>query len=92
MIRRSRTHRFVGALLRDRRPPRFEAADPEDAAMLRVATSLRGARTATDLGRTFGEVGAEEKDTVSHRARAIARLTESGVLAATPGWSRNPEG
>ena len=46
----------------------------------------------TDLGRTFGEVGAEEKDTVSHRARAIARLTESGVLAATPGWSRNPEG
>jgi len=49
VIRRSRTHRFVGALLRDRRPPRFEAADPEDAAMLRVATSLRGARTATDL-------------------------------------------
>jgi nitrite reductase/ring-hydroxylating ferredoxin subunit len=48
VIRRSRTRRFVEALLRDRRPPRFEA-DPEDAGMLQVATSLRGARTATDL-------------------------------------------
>jgi XTP/dITP diphosphohydrolase len=33
-----------------------------------------------DLGRTFGEVTAEEKDRVSHRARAVARLAESGVL------------
>lgn len=33
-----------------------------------------------DLGRTFGEVTAEEKDTVSHRARAVARLAEAGVL------------
>ena len=40
----------------------------------------------TDLGRTFGEVAAEEKDTVSHRARAVARLVEAGVLALTPGW------
>jgi XTP/dITP diphosphohydrolase len=44
----------------------------------------------TDLGRTFGEAAAEEKDTVSHRARAVARLAESGVLAGTPGWARNP--
>lgn len=48
MIRRSRTRRFVEALLGDRRPPRFEA-DSEDASMLQLATSLRGARTATDL-------------------------------------------
>jgi XTP/dITP diphosphohydrolase len=40
----------------------------------------------SDLGRTFGEVGAEEKDTVSHRARAVARLAESGVLGATVGY------
>lgn len=46
----------------------------------------------TDLGRTFGEVAAEEKDTVSHRARAVARLAEAGVLALTPGWARNPGG
>ena len=46
----------------------------------------------TDLGRTFGEVGAEEKDTVSHRARAVARLAESGVLAGIPEWARNPGG
>jgi XTP/dITP diphosphohydrolase len=45
-----------------------------------------------DLGRTFGEVSAEEKDTVSHRARAVARLAEAGVLALVPGWARNPEG
>jgi XTP/dITP diphosphohydrolase len=41
----------------------------------------------TDLGRTFGEAGAEEKDTVSHRARAVARLAESGVLRATLGYA-----
>ena len=34
----------------------------------------------SDLGRTFGEVAAEEKDAVSHRGRAVARLAESGVL------------
>lgn len=39
----------------------------------------------SDLGRTFGEAGAEEKDTVSHRARAVARLAEAGVLSGTPG-------
>jgi len=44
----NRSRRFVEALLRDRRPPRFEA-DPEDARMLQVAAALRGARTATDL-------------------------------------------
>ncbi|HEX3606065.1 MAG TPA: non-canonical purine NTP pyrophosphatase [Candidatus Dormibacteraeota bacterium] len=38
----------------------------------------------TDLGRTFGEVSAEEKDRVSHRARAVARLAEAGVLEITP--------
>ncbi|HEY0411488.1 MAG TPA: non-canonical purine NTP pyrophosphatase [Candidatus Dormibacteraeota bacterium] len=41
----------------------------------------------TDLGRTFGEAAAGEKDTVSHRARALARLAESGVLQATPGYA-----
>jgi cytochrome b6-f complex iron-sulfur subunit len=46
--RRNRARRFVDALLRDRRPPRFEA-DAEEARLLEVATSLRGARTATDL-------------------------------------------
>jgi nitrite reductase/ring-hydroxylating ferredoxin subunit len=48
MSRDTRTRRFVDALLRDRRPPRFEA-DDEQARLLQVATSLRGARTATDL-------------------------------------------
>jgi XTP/dITP diphosphohydrolase len=43
-----------------------------------------------DLGRTFGEVSAAEKDAVSHRARAVARLAAAGVLAPTPGWARNP--
>lgn len=38
----------------------------------------------TDLGRTFGEVTAEEKDTVSHRARAVAKLAEAGVLDPVP--------
>jgi XTP/dITP diphosphohydrolase len=33
-----------------------------------------------DLGYTFGEAGDEEKDRVSHRARALRRLLESGVL------------
>lgn len=29
-----------------------------------------------DLGRTFGEAGGEEKDRISHRGRALARLVE----------------
>lgn len=33
-----------------------------------------------DLGITFGEASDDAKDRVSHRARAIARLAESGVL------------
>ena len=33
-----------------------------------------------DLGRRLAEVSAEEKDSVSHRARALRRLAESGVL------------
>ena len=35
-----------------------------------------------DLGVTFGEAADAAKDRVSHRARAIARLAESGLLAA----------
>ena len=35
-----------------------------------------------DLGMTFGEASDEAKDRVSHRARAVARLAESGVLSA----------
>ena len=34
-----------------------------------------------DLGTTFAEATAAQKDRVSHRARAIARLAESGVLS-----------
>lgn len=33
-----------------------------------------------DLGITFGQATAAQKDGVSHRARALARLAESGVL------------
>jgi XTP/dITP diphosphohydrolase len=33
-----------------------------------------------DLGRTFGDATAAQKDTCSHRARAVARLGKSGVL------------
>lgn len=33
-----------------------------------------------DLGLTFGEASDAEKDRVSHRARALRRLAESGVL------------
>lgn len=33
-----------------------------------------------ELGKTFGEATAEEKDRVSHRARALGRLAESGLL------------
>jgi XTP/dITP diphosphohydrolase len=33
-----------------------------------------------DLGVTFGEAAAADKDRVSHRARAIARVAEAGVL------------
>ena len=38
----------------------------------------------TDLGITFGEATDEQKAGVSHRARAIARLAASGVLAPEP--------
>jgi XTP/dITP diphosphohydrolase len=34
-----------------------------------------------DLGTTFGEARDDAKDRVSHRARAVARLAESGVLS-----------
>lgn len=37
-----------------------------------------------DLGRTFGEVPAADKDAVSHRARAVARLAAMGVLSPKP--------
>jgi XTP/dITP diphosphohydrolase len=37
-----------------------------------------------DLGMTFGEADDIAKDRVSHRARAIARLAESGVLDPAP--------
>jgi XTP/dITP diphosphohydrolase len=39
-----------------------------------------------DLGVTFGEAGAEAKDRVSHRARALTRLAESGVLDPSSGY------
>ena len=38
-----------------------------------------------DLGITFGEASAEAKDRISHRARAIARLGESGLLGPAAG-------
>jgi XTP/dITP diphosphohydrolase len=37
-----------------------------------------------DLGITFGEATEEAKERVSHRARAIARLAEAGVLEPPP--------
>jgi XTP/dITP diphosphohydrolase len=40
----------------------------------------------TDLGITFGEADQMAKDRVSHRARAIARLAESGVLDMAPAY------
>jgi XTP/dITP diphosphohydrolase len=37
-----------------------------------------------DLGLTFGKADDAAKDGVSHRARALARLMESGVLDPAP--------
>ena len=37
-----------------------------------------------DLGMTFGEAGDRAKDRVSHRAHALRRLVESGVLDLQP--------
>jgi XTP/dITP diphosphohydrolase len=34
-----------------------------------------------ELGRTFGEVSAAEKDTVSHRARAVAQMAAGGAFS-----------
>lgn len=53
-----------------------------------VLVEPRGARgfgydpafLSTDLGITFGEADDEAKDGVSHRARALARLAEAGLL------------
>lgn len=39
-----------------------------------------------DLGVTFGEATAEQKDRVSHRARALARLAESELLQWSAGY------
>ena len=36
-----------------------------------------------ELGRTFGEVSAAEKDTVSHRARAVARMAAGSAFSQT---------
>jgi XTP/dITP diphosphohydrolase len=38
----------------------------------------------TELGITFGEATDEAKDAISHRARALRRLIESGVLDQPP--------
>ena len=38
-----------------------------------------------DLGRRFGEAGDRAKDRVSHRARALAKLVDSGCLVAPEG-------
>ena len=40
----------------------------------------------TELGITFGEATATAKDSVSHRARALRRLAESGALEVRPGY------
>jgi nitrite reductase/ring-hydroxylating ferredoxin subunit len=55
-----RLRRFVDAVLRDRRPPRFEA-DAEEARMLQAAASLRGARPAGDLPSVEFVRGLEER-------------------------------
>jgi XTP/dITP diphosphohydrolase len=38
-----------------------------------------------DLGMTFGQADDAAKDRVSHRARALAHLAQSGVLDPPPG-------
>jgi cytochrome b6-f complex iron-sulfur subunit len=89
MSRDSRTRRFVEALLRDRRPPRFEA-DDEQARLLQVATSLRGARTATDLPSAEFVSGLEQRlrddlDAPPRPAREASRrgfLIGGGIAAA----------
>jgi len=48
MSRERRVARYVEALLRNRRPPRFEA-DDEEARMLHAAATLRGGRPGADL-------------------------------------------
>jgi cytochrome b6-f complex iron-sulfur subunit len=81
VIRRNRTRRFVDAILRDRRPPRFEA-DPEDASMLQVATSLRGARTATDLPSAEFVSALEQRlrDDIEGAPRPAAQPSRRGFL------------
>ena len=82
MIRRSRTRRFVDALLRDRRPPRFEAAGTDDAAMLQVAAALRGARTASDLPSAEFVAALEERlrDELDAPPRPAAQPSRRGFL------------
>ena len=48
MSRERRVARYVDALLRNHRPPRFEA-DDEEARMLHAAAALRGGRPGADL-------------------------------------------
>lgn len=89
MSRTTRTRRFVAALLRDRRPPRFEAG-PEEARLLQTATSLRGARTATDLPSVDFVSGLEQRlrdqlDAPPERLREPSRrrfLIGGGIAAA----------
>lgn len=90
MNRGRRTRRFVDALLRDRRPPRFEA-EPEEARLLQAATALRGARTATDLPSAEFVSGLEDRlrerlEAVPAPPRQPSRrgfLIGGGIAAAT---------
>jgi cytochrome b6-f complex iron-sulfur subunit len=87
--RRSRVHRFVDAVLGDRRPPRFEA-DAEEARMLQAAASLRGARPAGDLPSVEFVRGLEERlrselDSAPEARRQPSRrgfLIGGGIAAA----------
>lgn len=82
MIRRHRARRFVDALLGDRRPPRFEASSPEDAAMLQVAAALRGARTASDLpsAEFVSELEQRLRDELDAPLRPAQRPSRRGFL------------
>jgi cytochrome b6-f complex iron-sulfur subunit len=65
MSRLRRVSAFVDAILRDRRPPRFDAS-ADEVEMLRAAAALRGARPEADLPR------AEFVDSLERRLRSVA--------------------
>lgn len=90
MSRERRVARYVEALLRNRRPPRFDA-DDEEARMLHAAATLRGGRPGADLPAPEFVAALEsrlravtEQPDTSHSASLGRRrfLQASGIAAA----------